>query len=334
MKILLFGGTGFLGKYLVKELSAFASQIYIVTRNKNSQLFKDYAKVTLVSGDITDIEVIKDQNIKNQILAECDLVIHAAALYDLTACYEDLYLHNVVGTQNVLQLLKKAEKLKAFYYVSTIAVVDEQSTSIIIDEVTLPERTVFHDDYSKTKYFAEKMVRQSLPNTAVRIIRPGAIVGDSLTGEIENINGPYYFVELLKKFRNLLKAMAIFPLTFNPETLLHFIPVDHVANLISLLIKRDEYSREIKTYHLVCIDPPSTQKFINDISQDLGIATKFYPIPQNKVFSLVMPLLKIPKEIIPFMFSKISYDKTLTLKDLPELKNSKYADFKKIFFVK
>ena len=43
---------------------------------------------------------------------------------------------------------------------------------------------------------------------------------------------------------------------------------------------------------------------------------------------------KIPKEIIPFMFSKISYDKSLTLKDLPELRDSKYAEFKKIFFMK
>ena len=127
--------------------------------------------------------------------------------------------------------------------------------------------------------------------------------------------------------------MAFLPLPFNPTTRLQLIPVDHVAHLIFLLVKRDQYNQDLKTYHLICIDPPTIQKFLEDISRELGIKTKFYPISPNKFFTFVLPYLKIPKEIIPFMFSKISYDKTITLKDLPELQNSKYAEFKKIFFL-
>jgi hypothetical protein len=65
----------------------------------------------------------------------------------------------------------------------------------------------------------------------------------------------------------------------------------------------------------------------------IGLKTKFIPIKDHKLINfLVMPCLNIPKEVIPFMFSQVSYDMSDTLKDLPEIKDSKYADFKKIFF--
>jgi thioester reductase-like protein len=332
MKILILGGTGFLGKYLVSELASIASKIYVVTRSKNNNFFSQFSNVELVLGDITDPEIIKDVELKNSILSKCEIIIHAAALYEIKAEYEEIYLHNVMGTQNVLQLIKKASNLKAFYYVSTIAVADEQSDVLL--ETNLPERSIFNDNYSKTKYYAEKMVREfsshhlELP---VRIIRPGVIVGDSKTGKISNINGPYYFINFLKKFAPIIKKLPILPLTFNPDSHLHLIPVDHVANYIFLLISRDSKGVELRTYHLICIDPPKISEFIKDISQVLGFNTYFKPIKNNLLFSSAMPLLNMPKEIIPFMFSRISYDKSLTLKDLPELKNSKYADFKKIF---
>jgi nucleoside-diphosphate-sugar epimerase len=335
MKILILGGTGFLGKYLVRELAGFADQLYVVTRNIQNSAFNEYKNVHLIAGDITDLEVIKDPALKKMILSECDVIIHAAALYDLTAQYEDIYLHNVVGTQNVLQMLKLALKLKSFYYVSTIAVADEQTA--VLDEVSLPERSNFHDNYSKTKYFAEKMVRDFSLNSKIptRIIRPAAIIGDSVTGDIDNINGPYYFLNFIKKFQHLIKNIPILPITYNKKSHLFFIPVDHVAQFMSLLLKRDSYSQELKTYHLICIDPPTTEDFLKDICQELKLETKFVPLKANKFFErCIFPAIKIPKEIIPFMFSKISYDKSLTLKDLPELKNSKYADFKKIFFLK
>jgi thioester reductase-like protein len=333
MKILILGGTGFLGKYLVSELASIASKIYVVTRSKNNNYFSQFSNIELVEGDITDPEIIKDVELKKSILSECEIAIHAAALYEIKAEYEEIYLHNVLGTQNVLQLIKKASNLKAFYYVSTIAVADEQSDVLL--ETNLPERSIFNDNYSKTKYYAEKMVREfsshhlELP---VRIIRPGVIVGDSTTGKISNLNGPYYFINFLKKFAPIIKKLPILPLTFNPETHLHLIPVDHVAHYIFILISRDIREREIKTYHLICIDPPKISEFLKDISRVLEIKTYFRPMQNNLVFSSIIPLLNIPQEIIPFMFSRISYDKTHTLKDLPELKNSKYADFKKIFF--
>lgn len=333
MKILITGATGFLGKHLIKEIAPIASKIYILSRNIHQDSFTQYKNFEIVQGDITELDVIKDRDIKNRILSECDIVIHAAALYDLKADYADLYLQNVMGTKNILNLITKATSLKAFYYVSTIAVADEQSE--YIDETSLPERSTFFDNYSKTKYHAEKLVREfskSHQNIPIRIFRPGVIVGDSINGKIGNINGPYYFLELLKKYKHLLKNIAIIPLTFNPKSKLSLIPVDHVANFIFLIIKRDQYGQDLKTYHLICVDPPTIETFLKDISRILKINTKFFPIASNRAITFIMPFLNIPKEVIPFMFSKVTYDNKLTLKDLPELKTSKYASFKKIFF--
>ena len=335
MKILILGGTGFLGKYIVKELSGIASHIYIVTRNSKSNVFSKYSNVELISGDITAPEIFTDLEQKKTILSECSLVIHAAALYDLQASYEDLYQQNVIGTQNVLRVLKQMNKIKLFYYISSIAVASEQEK--MISETIIKERSTFPDNYSKTKYFAENLVNDfylTEKNLPIRIIRPGIIVGDSINGEIDKVNGPYYFLELIQKFSKILKLIPSLPLAYNPKTLLNIIPVDHVAHFIYLLIERDSFNQELKFFHLVSINPPTIQNYIDDISQEYDLKTKFYPVKSNVFIRSVLPLIKIPKELIPFMFSPNSYDIKLTLKELPELKESTYANFKKIFFVK
>ncbi len=335
MKILILGGTGFLGKFLVKELTEIASHIYIITRNSSSTTFKNYSNIELVSGDITNPEIFYDLEQKKKILSECTLVIHAAALYDLQASYEDLYQQNVIGTQNVLRLLKQMNKIELFYYISSIAVASEQKE--MTKEKRIEDRSAFPDNYSKTKYFAENLVNDFATNVKdlpIRIIRPGIIVGDSVNGEIEKVSGPYYFLELIQKISKFLKLIPSLPLAFNPKTLLNIIPVDHVAHFVYLLIKRDDSSRELKFYHLVSVNPPTIQNFIDDIALEYELKTKFYPVKSNIFIRSVLPLIKIPKELIPFMFSLNSYDIKLTLKELPELKESTYANFKNIFFVK
>jgi thioester reductase-like protein len=332
MKIFITGATGFLGQYLVRELSPNFETIYVLTRNAQFGGFADLANVQLVSGDITHLEVFESDIAHDKVLAECDFVVHAAALYQLGAKHAECYLQNVVGTQNILELVKKIKNLKAFYYISTIAVGDDQL--LLLKEDELPYRRKFNDFYSETKYLAEKMLRESENNFPVRIIRPGIIVGDSKTGKMDKIDGPYYFIEAMKKYSIFLKTLPFMPLSFNPQSEIPLIPVDHCARFISLLVSRDDRSVNLKTYHLVSNEVPSVSQFLKDTNQAFGLSNYYIPVKKNPIHNRLLKQLGIPPEVIPFMFSKLSYDKTRTVVDLPEIVESRYTDYKSKIFGK
>jgi thioester reductase-like protein len=330
MKIFITGATGFLGQYLIRELASKFETIYVLSRRSDYDGFNQYPNIEIVKGDITKLEMIEDITAREKVFSDCDYILHAAALYDLEASYSESFLHNVVGTQNVLRLVKKMKKLKAFYYISTIAVGCEES--FLLEEDVFPARVDFKDAYSQTKYLAEKMVREQTVNVPVRIIRPGIIIGDSVTGKMEKIDGPYYFIEAFKKYSHYLKALPVVPLSFNPRTKIPLIPVDHCAHYIGLLIERDQCESKLKTYHLISSELPTVGEFLNDLNQVFGLKTRYIPVLKNPVHSSLLKFLGIPKELIPFMFSKLSYDKTRTTKELPEIQESTYSTYKSILF--
>jgi nucleoside-diphosphate-sugar epimerase len=330
MKIFITGATGFLGRYLIKELAPICSKIYVLGRNSSSIIFNEYSNVLMIKGDITDIDIIDDSEVLKKLIEEVDIVIHAAALYNIEASYSDCYMQNVVGTQNLLRLIKKFNKLKCLYYVSTIAVADEKS--FFLEEDSLPLGPTFSNYYSETKYLAEKIVRQDAGIQAIRIIRPGIIVGDSNSGEIAKRDGPYYFIDLLLRNEKILKKISFIPLSFNPKTKIPMIPVDHCAKFFALLIKRDDFSKTTKTYHLISSEIPTINDFLEDSCQSLGIRTRFLAVANNIFHENILKILGMPKELIPFMFSKLSYDKSRTKEELPELAESRYHTYKhKVF---
>lgn len=326
MKILITGGTGFLGQYLVKELQRSAEKIFVLARHQTN-VFKDCKNVEYVQADLTDPQL--HSALEERVL-NVDIIIHLAALYDIKASYDKAYLQNVFATQNMLRLSKSCPRLKAFYYVSTIAVGDDQSFSL--EEDVFPLRKRFNDFYSQTKYLAEKMMRESSFHVPLRIIRPGIIIGDSVTGHMPKGDGPYYFMDALKKHALIIKALPYLPLPYHPSTKLPIIPVDHCARAFSLLIKRDNFQEQLKTYHLISSEVPTVGEFLADINHALNLKVMYVPVPKNPIHNTVLKFLGIPTELVAFMFSRLSYDKTRTKRELPELEESRYSSYKdKIF---
>lgn len=334
MKLFITGATGFLGSHLINHLSSQFEVLYVLTRKSDFSAFSHLPNVELVSGDITNLSVIENEVIRNKIITEVDFVIHAAALYDLEASHSDCYMQNVMGTQNTLRLIKKMKKLKAFYYISTIAVGDDKS--FFLEEDHVIERSEFSDFYSETKFHAERLVRETFQKEknlgALRIIRPGIIIGDSESGYMPKIDGPYYFIEAMSCYAKVLAATPFLPLSFNPRTKIPLIPVDHCARFISLIIGRDQFEPVVKTYHIISEEIPTVKEFLNDLNIHLGIKTIYFPVMRNPIHDVLLKLIGIPKALVPFMFSKLSYDKTRTNQELPELKMSVYSSYKNKLF--
>lgn len=326
MKILITGGTGFIGQRLVRELQKLNHDLFLLVRPGGNR--PPLENVQYVEGNVEDSDVIGALSPFKKILPEVDCLIHMAALYDLTASLPELYMRNVVGTQNVLNLAKKIPNLKYLHYFSTYAV-NPQLEGIVREEDLSKAEHPFPDEYLRTKNDAEHIVRTQLIEGVETIIhRPGVIVGESTTGVTDNLNGPYYFLNFVRNLKNskLHKRLPLLPLPLRNESLLPLLPVDVLAKWVAHIVSHPK-GHKIRTYHEVSDEIIQTRTFIEEGMRLLGVETPILPIPVKKIFSPFFPLLKMPPEIIFYMHQGIQLDRSNLMKDYPELHAPRFQDY-------
>ena len=126
---------------------------------------------------------------------------HLAAIYDLKAGEAEQEAANVQGTRHVIAF---ANDIKAgcVHHVSSIAAAGLYEG--MFREDMFEEAADYLDHpYFRTKHDAERIVRSEC-RRPWRVYRPGIVVGDSTTGEMDMIDGPYYFFKLIQKMRRAL----------------------------------------------------------------------------------------------------------------------------------
>ena len=100
--------------------------------------------------------------------------------------------------------------------------------------------------YHRTKFEAEKLVRQQVKGPW-RVYRPSIVVGNSKTGEMDKIDGPYYFFKAIQKVRNTLPPW--FPLIGLEVGKTNIVPVDYVAAAMDHIAHQDGLDGQ--AFHLV-----------------------------------------------------------------------------------
>lgn len=333
MKILVTGATGFIGRRLSKELLSRGHELYIVTRpqSRNSclEIFGESQGVTYIEGDIEDTDVLLDISTVSKHIDEIECVLHMAALYDLTAGLADSYMKNVLGTQNIVGLLKKMKSVKAFHFFSTYAVNPLLKGIITEDQLTNDEYS-FPDDYTRTKNEAEHIVRSRTPeHIQVIIHRPGVVIGDSRTGELDKINGPYYFFEFIRKLKMMGpvgKHVPAIPMPLEPDSLLPVIPVDVLVKWSAAIIDSPPKER-MRCYHLVSQEMIPTKDFLEEGMKQIGLHARLIPIKYKNLFPPLFPLLKMPVEIIFYMRQAVVFDRTHLNQDYPQLQAEEFRSY-------
>ncbi|MBT8151383.1 MAG: SDR family oxidoreductase, partial [Gammaproteobacteria bacterium] len=126
--------------------------------------------------------------------------------------------------------LSKALKAGCFHLVSSIAAAGLYKGTFTED--MFEEATGLDNPYFATKHESEGLVRKE-KRMPWRIYRPGMVVGHSETGQMDKIDGPYYFFETV---RNISKVVPDgFPLLMTKAGRINVVPVDFVANAIDHL---------------------------------------------------------------------------------------------------
>jgi len=236
------GATGFIGKRLVARLlERGAAPVYFLVHprsmGKLEALYRrwgvDRTRAVPIAGDLTlpglglapaDLDLLK---------GKVSHLFHLAAIYDLRASAEAQVAANVEGTRRVVELANRIEA-GCLHHMSSIAAAGLYEGTFRED--MFDEAENLDHPYFRTKHEAERIVRTECARPW-RIYRPGMVVGQSDTGEMDKIDGPYYFFKPIQKLRNLLPRW--FPAIGLEGGRLNLVPVDFVVRALDALAHRD-----------------------------------------------------------------------------------------------
>ena len=168
MKILVTGGGGFVGGYIVERLLARGYAVRSIGRSPQPELVAKGVEV--VCGDLTDATAVS---------AACegvDTVFHVAARAGVWGSWESFYRPNVIGTRNVLSACRKWQ-VKRLVYTSTPSVVFN-GDSIRGGDESLPYGKNWLCHYAETKALAEQeALAANSEKLQVVALRPHLIFG-------------------------------------------------------------------------------------------------------------------------------------------------------------
>ena len=298
MSYFVTGGTGFIGRNLISLLLRRRGKIYVLVR-KNSMKKLEKLKsgwgragqrVVPVSGDLTKPFLGISPAKRKELRGKIDHVFHLAAIYDLMADAASQEAANIEGTRNAIRLAENVGA-KRFHHVSSIAAAGLYPGTFT--EEMFDEATGLENPYFRTKHDSEGLVRQKC-KVPWRIYRPGIVVGDSKTGEIDKIDGPYYFFKLIQKMRRAMPAWM--PMIGLEGSRLNIVPVDYVVKAldhISHLPRQDG-----KCFHLTDPKPLRSGEVLN-LFADAAHAPQMSMRVDARLFNYIPAVVKQGLMMLP-----------------------------------
>jgi NAD(P)-dependent dehydrogenase (short-subunit alcohol dehydrogenase family) len=327
---LITGGTGFLGRRLVSRLLARpgSTVVYVLVRSpeKFDTVARDWdrSRVVAVTGDLTVPGLgVSLSDISDTI----DHVVHLGAVYDFMASPAENDAVNVTGTGHVIEFAGLLGA-KWLHHISSVAVAGDHRGRFTEQDFDLGQR--LPSPYHATKFAAEQLVREQ-KTVPWRVYRPSAVVGDSRTGEMDKIDGPYYFLPAITRMAWL---PARLPLVAPHLGTTNIVPVDYVVDAISYLVHEEAPSGT--TYHLGSARNQTLTEVYNAFAVPAGapriVASPRVPalvhggrvagklaaravdrLPGGReARAAVLTELGIPLEVLPHMVMEPRFDTTAT----------------------
>ena len=291
MQYFVTGATGFIGKRLVKKLLQRKGAVvhFLLRQESEGKLvgLRQYwgvssTRVMPVFGDLTHKKLGVTADSIKQLKGQIDHFYHLAAVYDLGADEQSQIAVNIDGTRNAVELAKMIAAAH-FHHVSSIAAAGLYEG--VFREDMFEEAENYEHPYFMTKHESEKIVRTEC-KTPWSVYRPAMVVGDSTTGEMDKVDGPYYFFKLIQRMRELLPPWL--PSIGLEGGRINIVPVDFVVDALDAISHKKDIEK--KCYHLV--DPVGYR--VGDV---LDIFSKAAHAPKMNLFINAALLGFIPRSI-------------------------------------
>lgn len=283
MNYLVTGGTGFIGRRIVSRLLQHRddAQVWVLVRRESLGRFEHLAqswgpRAKPLIGDLAVAGLgLTDDPLAE--LADVGHVVHCAAIYDITAPEAAQRAANVEGTAAVIDLTRRLGA--TLHHMSSIAVAGSYPGVYTEDDFDVAQD--LPTPYHQTKFEAEQLVRTA--SVRHRIYRPAVVVGDSRTGEMDKVDGPYYFFGILSK---LAALPGLTPMVLPDTGRTNIVPVDYVVEaVVSLLHSAD---RDGQTFHLTAPKSIGLRGIYRGVAKAAGLP----PLRGTLPGATVAPVLK------------------------------------------
>ena len=331
------GGTGFIGRHLVRRLLERGGTVKVLvregSRGRLEELISSWGDtpgtVEPVVGDLTQplfgIDAAEVEGLTGQV----DHFFHLAAIYDMEAEDEAIRLANVEGTIHAVEFSNRIEA-GCFHLASSIAVAGLYK-GVWREDMFDEAEDLNRHAYFRTKHESERIVRDQL-EVPYRIYRPGIVVGNSETGEMDKVDGPYYFFKLIQRIRATLPQWV--PTVGIEGKEINLVPVDFVADAIDHIAHLE--GRDGETFHLTDPNPLKAGQIINLFSRSAHapqMSMRLDPqmlevvppavrgglmmlSPVQRVVDTVLGDLGIPRQVLVYVNYPTRFDCSNTLEAL------------------
>jgi len=286
-QVLLTGGTGFIGPFLVKSLlEQTSATIYVLVRSSGEdqgrqrlraamesmgscpaglmQMFE--SRVIPVCGDLGQPKLGLTQKTWDFLAREIDTVFHNGATVNYLFNYDRLRDANVLGTNEVLKLAFEGRP-KSFNYVSTTFVFGWAVKKVLYETDFNENMELLDFGYSQSKWVAEQVVADARRRgLETRIFRP-ALVSPSVTGGGNNFDIAV----------RLVAFMVNHGIGVNALNQVSFVPADIVANNIVAISTTPGTAN--KTYHVTRDDYANMLDITGLITKATGRQFEVFSLP-------------------------------------------------------
>lgn len=288
----------------------------------------DAGRIELLPGDIASRYLGLSEEQYERLEAETTSVYHLAAIYNLAVPLELAQRINVDGTGNILELCDRCQKLERLHYMSTAYVAGTRSGVVYEHELSLGQG--FKNHYESTKFQAEVWVKRWLDHLPITIYRPAIVVGDSVTGETQKFDGPYYMLRAVSLAQRSNSPILQFG---RSEAPFNVVPVDFVVNAI--VAAAGDPQTVGQTLHLVDPDPPTAREALAILAQAYaGRAPSMRIPPELVAVSLHLPAVRklfggAPHQSIRYLNHPVRFDarKATDLRERTGLKLASLSEY-------
>ncbi len=287
-RILVTGGTGYIGSWVVKELLEKSYIVRITVRNKSRkekyQHLETIAQTTPGKLEIWEADLLKEGSF-DEPAKGADAIIHVASPFTLRFknAQKELLDPALFGTRNVLNAATRSGTVKRVVLTSSVAAVHgdnidmkEQGLKEFTEEHFNTTSSAKHQPYSYSKVIAEKeawKMAHAQEKWKLVVINPSFVMGPTLTGNSDS--------ESISLMKDMLKGKFFFGA---PELYFGFVDVRDVAHAHIIALEKDDANGR----HILVAN---TMSFIELASVIEKIFPGKYRLPKSKAPKFLLLLL-------------------------------------------
>lgn len=286
-QVLLTGGTGFIGPFLIKSLlEQTRAKIHVLVRSSDEvqgrqrlraametmgpcdpalmQMFED--RVIPLCGDLGQQNLGLTQDVWDSLADEIDTVFHNGATVNYLFNYDRMREANVLGTNEVVRLAFEGRP-KEFNYVSTTFIFGWAVKSVLYETDMNANMELLDFGYSQSKWVAEQVVFDARSRgLSTRVFRP-ALVSPSVDGGGNNFDIAV----------RLVAFMVNHGIGVDTLNQVSFVPADIVANNIVAISTTPGTAN--KTYHVVRDEYSNMMDITRLITESTGRQFDIFSLP-------------------------------------------------------